>query len=84
MGDVMLSFRTLKKIEHSYIYIVSSKWEEVMKKVLFGIIAVTALAISLYAGVLTGQSQNGTNTICYYSDGGVINAGVGGICPATN
>lgn len=55
-----------------------------MKKVLFGIFAITALAISLYAGVLTGQSQNGINTICYYSDGGVINAGSGGVCPATN
>ena len=64
--------------------IVSLKLEEIMKKVLLGVFALTALAISLYAGVLTGQSQNGINTICYYSDGGVINAGVGGICPATN
>lgn len=55
-----------------------------MKKVLFGVFAVLALVVSLYAGVLTGQSQNGMNTICYYSDGGVINAGVAGICPMTN
>lgn len=55
-----------------------------MKKVLFGIFAITTLVVSLYAGVLTGQSQNGINTICYYSDGGVINAGVAGVCPSTN
>ena len=55
-----------------------------MKKTLFGIFIAAVLAVSLYAGVLTGQSQNGINTICYYSDGGVINAGVGGVCPATN
>ncbi len=55
-----------------------------MKRVIFGVLAVLGLVVSLYAGVLTGQSQNGINTICYYSDGGVLNAGVGGICPATN
>ncbi len=50
-----------------------------MKKIFFGIVIILAFAISLYAGVLTGQGQNGINTICYYSDGGA-----GGVCPATN
>ena len=43
-----------------------------------------SLITALYAGVLTGQSQNSINTICYYSDGGIINAGASGVCPATN
>lgn len=55
-----------------------------MKKILFSILIALTVAISLNAGVLTGQSQNGINTICYYSDGEVINVGPGGVCPTIN
>lgn len=55
-----------------------------MKKVLFGILAIATLAISLYAGVLTGSEISGTKTYCYYSDGDVKVINGMGICPATN
>ena len=55
-----------------------------MKKVLLGIFAITALAISLYAGVLTGSEISGTKTYCYYSDGDIKVINGMGICPATN
>ena len=34
-------------------------------------------------GVLIGQTKNGMNTICFYSDSGVINAKYD-LCPLTN
>lgn len=55
-----------------------------MKKILLGVMAIATLAISLYAGVLTGSEIRGTKTYCYYSDGDVQVINGMGICPATN
>lgn len=55
-----------------------------MKKILFGTCIVIALAVSLYAGVLTGTNISGNKTYCYYSDGAITVIDGMGICPATN
>jgi hypothetical protein len=63
---------------------VSLKQEEIMKKVLLGVVAIATLAISLYAGVLMSSEIRGTKTYCYYSDGDVQVIDGMGICPSTN
>ena len=56
-----------------------------MKKLLLGITFISITTISSYAmyGVLTGQDNNGMNTVCYYSNGTAITVGSGEVCPVS-
>lgn len=56
-----------------------------MKKLLLSIALISIMSISAYAmyGVLTGQDNNGMNTVCYYSNGTAITVGPGEVCPVS-
>ncbi len=56
-----------------------------MKKIFLSIALLSMMSVSAYAmyGVLTGQDNNGMNTICYYSNGTAITIGPGEVCPVS-
>jgi len=55
-----------------------------MKKIILGLLVLTAVITMVNAGVLTGTDIRGTKTYCYYSDGDVIVIDGMGTCEATN
>ena len=55
-----------------------------MKKIYLGIIVTSIATMSLYAGVLTGESTSGMYKTCYYSDGQAMSIPYTGYCPYSN
>ena len=56
-----------------------------MKKIFLSFALIFMMSISAYAmyGVITGQDSDGTNTVCYYSNGTAITVGPGEVCPVS-
>ena len=57
-----------------------------MRKLFFGIFALAIFSVSAYAvyGVLEWEEQNGTKTICHYSNGATITVGSDQNCPVSS